>query len=218
MIKKSLLFFVLLMLGHSAFAMQPNSPQDLKRLEQSNARILGLLTYSEKAIAWRQLAVDAYFEMIDYASEHSGKFKADQLLKMHKGSTVYIRHIRRPIVEILREKEFFMDFKDAFIIQTEHPTTVTDKVKRVIDNNARRGFNHNRGNKWKTVRYKQYSVNPLDLKGQLYLRSLKLGLVSALTLLDNFSIAMHVLSTSRGFKLFIFLRTKIWFKNFGWFR
>jgi len=80
-------------------------------LENLKLKTLEVLTYAEKAAAWREQALQTFVRTKTFQKNHNGQLSAYDLAEILRGSTYYIKNIHEPLTFIVRTNLFYKEIE-----------------------------------------------------------------------------------------------------------
>lgn len=170
--------------------------------ELIDRKILALLTYADKSYEWRKHAISTYQRLEAYQQSYPGKILARDLWDMYKITTEYIRRIRQPLIKIIRSQYLHMDLKSEIEILENGETIIEQNAIFYQGSSGFMSREKSDFSEYEALQKKMvniYHINPLDPKGQIFLKDFKISLAASLLLLDNYVLALEPYLSNKVF-------------------
>ena len=157
--------------------------------EVAEDKTLQLLQYAEQSEEWRRWARTAYHNYDQYQKSHRGKIASRDLLEIKRMGNRYANKLWHPLWNLMRSPYFFMDLSRDVQIQTHRGSYIETDVVRYLDSMGDvvdYAEDPVDGTVYEKVFVDVYHINPLDQRGQVFLREFEISFGAALILSDNF--------------------------------
>jgi hypothetical protein len=158
---------------------------------EGEKKTLELIQYAEQSDAWRNWARTAYHNYDEFQKSHHGEISPRDLAEIQFMGTQYVDQIWRPLWDLMLSPYFYLDLSKNIQIQTQRETYIEKDVVRYVDSMGEvmeyeedpiDGTTHEQ------MLVNVYHINPLDRRGQIFLREFEVSFSAALILIDNFEI------------------------------
>ncbi len=171
----TLALFFSVILATTSVATPPGEDDQIQIEKSSQIEFLKFQQLVNRTLRWRTDAL-AFYEHI----KNQGIYSNQDILAMHEQGTKRYFRIRSELLQIIDKLEWITD-ENVDVIIVSHPTkiiTETDEAWESLDGEPI------------FVERTHVLLNPLDAKGQQYIKSSKIGLAAALLLYDNYLLAI----------------------------
>ena len=160
--------------------------QDIQASEKKIAELIRLAGQSE---TWLGRANRAYQDYDTFQEPFDGKIASRNLIEIQQLGAQYAHHIRPPLLDLLSSPYFHIDLERDVRIQTLRESYIETGVVRYFDeleNVVEYDADPVDGTVLEKVIADVYHINPLDRKGQVFLREFEISFGAALILMDNY--------------------------------
>ncbi len=168
----------------------PGNPGELPQdVQNSENKIIELSQLAGQSETWRRWANKAYQDYDRFQKPYDGKIASRNLFEIRQLGAQYSYNIRRPLLDLALSPYLHIDLKRDVRIQTQRESYIETGVVRYFDelgNVVESAEDPIDGTVYEKVIADVYHINPMDRKGQVFLREFEISFGAALILMDNY--------------------------------